>query len=71
MFVVGYKGRDFSGAKRAGPTGVYIAGSVDVRVSVDIRVGGLHLPSAAMSTTCFRLENLGSGFRVQGFGFRV
>jgi hypothetical protein len=28
---------DFSGAKRAGPTGVYIAG---VRV-VDIRVGGL------------------------------
>ena len=31
---------DFSGAKRAGPTGVYIAGSVDIRL-MDIRVGGL------------------------------
>ena len=31
-----------SSAKRAGPTGVYIVGSVDVRV-VDIRVGGLYM----------------------------
>ena len=40
---------DFLGAKRAGPTGVYIAGSVDVRV-VDIRVGGL-----------YRARNMGGG----------
>ena len=32
---------DFSGAKRAGPTGVDIEGGMDIRL-VDIRVGGLY-----------------------------
>ena len=35
-----YRGIDCSGAKRAGPTGVHIAGSVHLRL-VHIRVGGL------------------------------
>ena len=37
------KGMDFSGATRAGPTGVHIAGGMDIRV-MDIRVGRLYLP---------------------------
>ena len=35
-----YRGIDFSGAKRAGPTGVHIAGGVHLRI-VDIEVGRL------------------------------